>query len=233
MSYLEIKNYTNKILKDITITLSQDRNLIILGSNGIGKTTLAKILCGIIPTNNVFINGIIPSKTFGKQRTKEINYIPPKLEIFDEFITVKEFLELGYFNNDITINQALDILQISHLQNQPCQNLSSGESQLLLIASGLLHNANYTIFDEPTSNLDPQKIEILFKIFKDNTLLKSKIIITHNLDLAYKLGFDVIFLDNKHISFYGSSSNFFENEHLDKIYQGSIQKIQGNIVIKL
>jgi len=230
---LKIDNYSNQILKNISFTLPQNQNLIILGSNGIGKTTLAKVICGITPSTNIDINGINPSKTFGSKRAKEINYIPPKLEIFDEFITVREFLELGYLNYSSTIDKVLDIVEISHLQNQPCKRLSSGESQLLLIASSLLHSANFTIFDEPTANLDPQKIQLLFNIFKDKNLLKSKIIITHNLDLAYKLGFDILFLSDKTISFYGSSAEFFSDNNLNKLYQGSIQKVSGNIILSI
>jgi iron complex transport system ATP-binding protein len=230
---LKIDNYSNQILKNISFTLSQNQNLIILGSNGIGKTTLAKVICGITPSDNVSINGINPSKIFGIKRAKEINYIPPKLEIFDEFITLRTFLELGYLNYSLNIDKVLEIVEITHLQNQPCKRLSSGESQLLLIASSLLHSANFTIFDEPTANLDPQKIKLLFNIFRDEALLKSKIIITHNLDLAYKLGFDILFLADKTISFYGSSSKFFSDNNLNKVYQGSIQKVSNSIVTKL
>ena len=228
---LKINNYSNSILNSITFSLESGKDLIILGSNGVGKTTLAKVLCGITPTNSVTINGINLSKTYGKRRTKLINYTPPKLEVFDEFITVKEFLELG--NSNLKIKAVLEILHISHLSNKTCKTLSSGESQLLLIASALLHNALYSIFDEPTSNLDPKKIQLLFKLLKDKSILKSKIIITHNLDLAYKLGYDILFLKDGNIHFYDTSHNFFTQENLDMLYDGSVEKQAHNIVIKL
>ena len=230
---LTMKNYTDNILTNISFHLKHNKNLIILGSNGVGKTTLAKVLCGITPSESVSIEGVNPSKTFGEKRTKHINYVPPKLEVFDSFMTVKEFLELSLLDSKYRVSEALKKLQLEHLSHQPCTQLSSGESQLLLMASAWLHNASYTIFDEPTSNLDPQKIQLLFRLLVDETFMQSKIVITHNLDLAYKLGFDILYLSHKKVAFFGSSEEFFQQENLNKFYEKSVEKVAGNIVVKL
>ena len=228
---LKINNYTNYILKDISF--GTDKNLIILGSNGAGKTTLAKILCGLIKSDNVDINGKDPSKIYGENRTKLINYIPPKLEIFDEFISVEEFLQLNNLFGTISTNEVLTLLQIDYLKDKSCKNLSSGESQLLLLAGAILHNSQFTILDEPTSNLDPKKIKTVYKILKDNTLLKNKIIITHNLNLALKLGYDILFIEDGKIKFQGINKDFFENKNLNTFFEGSVKKIDDNIVVDL
>ena len=236
---LHINNYSNTILERISFSLEAGKHLIILGSNGVGKTTLAKVLCGISPSDAVSIEGIKPSKIYGQTRARLINYIPPKLDVFDEFITVREFLELGLIDGVVGgqhptgIDDVLARLNIQHLADKPCKALSSGESQLLLIASALLHDARYTIFDEPTANLDPQKMQVLFALLKDANTLQSKIIITHNLDLAYKLGFDILFLAEGKVAFHGSSQDFFSQAHLDTIYEGSVEKQADNIVVKL
>ncbi|MBD3793472.1 MAG: ATP-binding cassette domain-containing protein [Campylobacterales bacterium] len=230
---LTIKNYTNSILTNISFTLPSNQNLTILGSNGVGKTTLAKVLCGITPSQSITINGLYPSKTFGEQRAKLINYIPPKLEVFDSFITVREFLTLSCLDTHISIKTVLETLAITHLEESSCQTLSSGEAQLVQVAGSWLHGAAYTIFDEPTANLDPQKIQLLFRLFKNPNFLQSKVIITHNLDLAYKLGFDVLYLADKKIAYLGSAKRFFEQKNLDTIYQQSVQKIADTLVVKL
>ena len=235
---INITNYTNNILEDISFSLKDTAHLIILGANGVGKTTLAKVLCGITPSDAIHIDDINPSKVYGQTRAKLINYIPPKLDVFDEFITVREFLVLSRSHGVVrgqypTVDDVLEKLTIKHLADKVCKMLSSGESQLLLIASALLHNARYTIFDEPTANLDPQKIRILFNILKYDTTLQSKLIITHNLDLAYKLGYDILFLKDGSVKFHGSNADFFTQTHLDTIYDGSVEKYQNNIVVKL
>jgi len=236
---INITDYTNNILKNISFSLEHGEDLIILGANGVGKTTLAKVLCGIFPSEAVRIDSITPSKVYGETRARLINYIPAKLDVFDEFITVREFLELGLIRGVVggqhptTVDDVLQMLSIKHLADKACKLLSSGESQLLLIASALLHDAKYTIFDEPTANLDPKKMQILFNILKYDTLLQSKLIITHNLDLAYKLGFNILFLEDSSIKFHGSSSNFFDQSHLDTHYDGAVVKENNNIVVKL
>lgn len=230
---LKINNFSNAILQNISFELEKGENLIILGANGVGKSTLTKILSGIMPSNTVNIDGISPSKTFGQTRAKLINYIPPKLEIFDSFISVREFLALSCLDKTISIDEVLNTLKLTHLSSQTCHTLSSGQSQLLLIATALLHQADYTIFDEPTANLDPQKIQILFKILQTSLKNKSKILITHHLDFAYKLGFNILFLADSKIAFHGSSKDFFEAKALHKLYDGAVIKENNTIMVKL
>ncbi|MDB2405332.1 ATP-binding cassette domain-containing protein [Arcobacteraceae bacterium] len=230
---LKIDNYSSELLQNISFNLEENQNLIILGSNGAGKTTLAKVLCGIIANQEVDIEGINPSKVYGDKRIKLINYIPAKLEIFDEHISVYEFLNLSLINSDMSIDEVLKCLDIEYLKNSSCKTLSSGESQLLLLASGILHNAKYTIFDEATSNLDPQKVKKVFTILKDSKLLQTKLIITHNLAMAYKLGYDIMFIKDGTIEFQGSHKAFFDKNNLDTFFDGSVKKIDDNIVINL
>lgn len=229
---LKIDNYNSKILKNISFEL-QNKNLIILGENGAGKTTLAKVLCGIISSSCVFVDDQNPSKIYGENRTKLINYIPPKLEIYDEFMSVEEFLNINKLYSPKSINEVLELLNITYIKEKYCKNLSSGESQLLLLASAILHEAKYTIFDEPTSNLDPKKIQKSFHILKDDTILQNKIIITHNLNLAYKLGFDLLFIKDNTIAFYDKSEVFFQDENLKYFFGNSVSKCEENIVVNL
>jgi iron complex transport system ATP-binding protein len=230
---LEVKNYSNYILKDIELNITSGENIIILGSNGCGKTTLAKIISGIIENNHVKINNKKISTLYGKNRTTLLNYIPPKLDIFDDYITVFEFLRLNSLHNNISIEEVLNLINIQNLKNKSCKFLSSGESQLVLLASAILHGASFTIFDEITSNLDPTKLKMVFDILKSNQFFESKIIITHNLHMAYKLGFDIIFMQDGKIIFKGQNKEFFEQKSLDKFFGGSIQKIDDNIVVNI
>ena len=229
---LKINNYESVILRNISFEL-QNKNLIILGSNGAGKTTLAKVLSGIIPSSSVFIEDKNPSSIYGESRTKLINYIPPKLEIYDDFMSVEEFLEINKLYTHKSIYEVLQLLNIEYTKNKKCKNLSSGEAQLLLLASAILHNAKYTIFDEPTSNLDPIKIKNSFQILQDENILQNKIIITHNLNLAYKLGFDILFIKDGGIAFNDSSEQFFSDANLQLFFSDSVKKYDDNIVVNL
>ena len=110
---LEINSYSSTILHDISFSLKENENLIILGENGAGKSTLAKVLSNLISNNNVKLFGENIDKIADLKRAKLINYIPPKLSIFDEYVTLKEFLELSSI--DITDDKKM------HEGNKPVQ----------------------------------------------------------------------------------------------------------------
>ncbi|QKF59320.1 ATP-binding cassette domain-containing protein [Aliarcobacter lanthieri] len=231
---LEIRNYNNFILKDISFFLNNDENLLILGENGAGKSTLAKVLSNLIANDNVKIFEENLSKISNQKRVEYINYIPPKFEIFDEFMTVLEFLQISFIDNidENKLKEVLNLLKLDKFIKKSCKNLSSGEKQLLLIASAILHNAKITIFDELTANLDINRIKDIFNILNSN-LLNQKIIITHNLDFAFALKYKVLFLKDGKIEFYGTNKEFFEDTNLEKIYNKTIKKVQNHIVVDL
>jgi iron complex transport system ATP-binding protein len=229
---LQINNYSNEILQKITFELKEHQNLIILGSNGAGKSTLAKVLCGITPSKNVQINNQNLYDLKPTKRRELINYVPAKLEIFDEYITLKEYLDLSRLETVIESRNILKFLDIDALKDKPCQQLSSGEQQLSMLATAVLHNAKITIFDEPTANLDPKKSRDVFSLLKSG-LFQSKIIITHDLTLAYRLGYDVLYIEEGKVSFYDDSKKFFHPFNLDHYFGSSVKKIDNFIMVNL
>ena len=231
---LEINNYNSEILHNITFSLKKNENLIILGNNGAGKSTLAKVLCSLITSSNVKLFNEELGSLNDLKRASYINYIPPKLMIFDEYITLREYLELSFITNvsQKKIDEIISLLKLQKLEFKSCRSFSSGEQQLVLLASALVHNAKISIFDELSANLDITRIKELFDIFKSNHL-KQKIIITHNLDLAYALKFKVLYLEDGKIRFFGAHNDFFEDENLKIIYNNSIKKINNHLVVNL
>lgn len=231
---LEIKNYNSSILHEISFFLKENENLIILGENGAGKSTLAKVLSNLILNDKVELLGENISKISDLKRTQLINYIPPKLSIFDEYVTLREFLELSFIENvnNQKIDEVIKLLNLRKLEDKYCKSFSSGEKQLLLLASAIMHNAQITIFDELTANLDISRLKEVFEIFNSN-LLKQKIIITHNLDLAYALKYKVLFLSDGIIQFFGEHDEFFSNQNLKKFYNNTIMKLDNHLVVNL
>ncbi|MGM0520159.1 MAG: ATP-binding cassette domain-containing protein, partial [Campylobacterota bacterium] len=178
---LEINSYSDEILHDISFFLKEEENLIILGQNGAGKSTLAKVLSNLITNNKVkFYDESIDSLS-DKKRAQYINYIPPKLSIFDEYVTLREFLELSCIDyvDRYKVQEVIKLLKLEKLENRYCKAFSSGEKQLVLLGSSIMHDAKITIFDELTANLDISRLKEVFDIFKSN-FLKQKIVITHN-----------------------------------------------------
>ena len=229
---LSINNYSDDILHNITLALGEAENLIILGSNGAGKSTLAKVLCGLTYSEKVSI-GTLPLHDLSmKEKTKAINYVPPKLEVFDEYLTTYEYLALSQLYSTLSIEKVLELLNIQKLHDKSCKTLSSGEQQLILLASALLHHAKLTIFDEPTANLDPQKTRKVYELLKSE-LFQNQVVITHDLTLASKLGYKVLYMKEGEITFFDESKAFFEEENLRAIFDDAIKKIDDVYVVNL
>ena len=229
---LSVSSFDNYILSDISFSLKDDENLIILGSNGAGKSTLAKVLCGIISSDSVTLFEENLNDLSAKERSKLINYIPPKLEIFDEYISLKEYLNLSRLYSDLNVDEALSILDLKELKNKACKTLSSGEQQLTMLTSSILHNAKITIFDEPTANLDPKKTLKVYKILKSDKI-KNRIIITHDLNLASKLGYKILYMQDGKIEFFDENRKFFEQNNLNKFFGSSLKSIDGHYMVNL
>lgn len=230
---LHVADLTCQILKNVSFALEEGKNLTILGNNGSGKTTLARALCYLIPSESVFWEGKNMGEIAPRLRAQAINYVPTSLDIYDEYLSVSDYLELNQFESPDSRKKEkiLEELEIAHLLSSPCQNLSSGESSLLLIAGAMLHSAKYTILDEPTANLDQVKKVKIYRLLKNGSNFQNTIIITHDLNLAYKLGYDVLYLEEGNVRFFGSCGDFFDSSRLEGCFGNAVQNIGGNFVV--
>ena len=219
---LHLQNYSNFILQNITLDIHS--HLTVLGDNGAGKSTLGRVLSGLIKSEKLFIDtkpyNLIPYR----DRAKSINYIPAKLDIYDKHITMREYLELSNIRG-IDSEPIIGDLKIGYLMAKTQTSL--GEASLVLMASALIHGARYTIFDEPTANLDPKRTIQIFKLLQNDTTLRNKIIITHDLNLAHRLGYEILYLQEGKILFQDTCEAFFESENLKTIFGDAITKQEG------
>lgn len=214
------------ILKDVSLQIKD--HLSILGANGSGKSTLARAICDLIEYDGeVVIDSVNIKKLSLTEKAKALSYIPAKLEIYDSFITVYEFVLLGRFpykksffeysdkDKKIALN-TLEFLKIDHLSQHTLSSLSSGEQQLTLIAQALAGQSKIIIFDEPTANLDPHNSKVIAEHIKGLKDYHQIILITHDLHLACYVGSPVAFIKEKELLLY--ENGFFDDENLEKLY---------------
>ena len=171
-------SYKNNIVLD-GISAQLKNSSVILGSNGSGKSTLAKTICLLLKySGKIELDGKDLQQFNKKELARKISYIPAKLDIYDEFINLKEFVLLGRFaykenfgnytkKDEIIADDAIEFLNIAHLKTQEMKSLSSGEAQLALIAQALTQQSEIFIFDEPTANLDPANTKLIAKEIKN------------------------------------------------------------------
>ena len=222
-------SYDDKIiLKDIDIKIVN--HLSILGVNGSGKSTLAKSICGAIKYDgDIVIDGDNIKDIPLIQKAKKISYIPTKLEVYDTYINVDEFILLGRFihkksfysytkEDEAIKDKAIKLLKIQHLKNLSLCSLSSGEQQLVQIAHALTQQSKTIIFDEPTANLDPKNTKTIARHIKALKKHHNIILITHDIHLAKYIQNEVAFIKDKKLLHFEKSDVFFESKNLSKLY---------------
>jgi ABC-type cobalamin/Fe3+-siderophores transport system ATPase subunit len=226
VSNLKVSYDESTILENINFSIK--KHLCILGSNGSGKSTLAKALCGLLPYQGSIQIGTDELASLpALQRAKEIAYIPSKMESFEQFTTVEEFVLLGRYPHKASfknysiedksiVKEVLTELSLSELAPLKLHALSSGQQQLVLIAQALAQKSNILIFDEPTSNLDPKNTALFVKELKKLRTSFTTILITHDIQLAAFFNDPVVFIQDKKAALY--ETGFFQTEHLSRAY---------------
>lgn len=173
------------------INLGKDENLLIIGSSGIGKTTLLHLLAGLLESDSGSINiyGQDISKLTQHQidrfRGQNIGIVFQKPH-FVNSLTVKENLQLAqYLGNKVDQNRIVDILSslgILEKENKKPKKLSQGEKQRASIAMAIVNSPKLILADEPTSSLDDENCDRVIKLLKKQAseFNAQLIVITHD-----------------------------------------------------
>lgn len=221
------------ILKNINLNINEGECISIIGKNGAGKSSIAKLIAGITkPTNGaVFIDEIDTKikKDFYKLRKKVgIVFQNPDNQIL--FNNVYDDIAFGLKNLnlediDLRINEALKKVKMQGFINNETYELSLGQKQRITIASVLAVNPKYVILDEPTTMIDSNGKEEIHEIIK--TLKKSAytVIYTTNSIDEILLSDRVIIIDNNQIVQEFKKKDILENIDVLKKYNIKVPEI--------
>lgn len=160
------KNADRQILKDISFTLKPGDMAAILGPNGAGKTTLLRCIMGFLKWNSgqSFLNDRPIASMPARELWKSIAYVPQARGTVStgtalETVLIGRGASIGLFSKPsqtdlLAAEQAMERLNILHLAEKRCSEISGGELQMVLIARAIAANPKVLILDEPESNLD-------------------------------------------------------------------------------
>ena len=215
------RKYETKVaVNKINFTINEGEIVGYIGSNGAGKSTTIKMMCGILnPTSGkVLVNGIEPYKkrqvvakdigvVFG-QKTQLWWDIP----LIESFKVLKEIYLISDQDYEERIQFLEEVLDIKEFMNQPVRTLSLGQRMRADLAASLLHNPKILFLDEPTIGLDvlvKEKIRnaILLMNEKYNTTV---ILTTHDMADIEMLCSRIIIIDNGNIIYDGSLKDIKE-----------------------
>ncbi|MBE6795377.1 MAG: ABC transporter ATP-binding protein [Ruminococcaceae bacterium] len=175
------KSYGNKnVLNDISFDLPQGEIIGLLGPNGCGKTTLMKILTGLIHdySGSVLINGEKPG-----ENTKAITAYLPEQTFVHEWM--RNIDAVNYFNDffkDFDKNKALELMQRFDLPlKQKSKTMSKGMQEKLLLSLVMSREASLYVLDEPMGGVDPATRASILDFIMKNYAEKSTLLISTHL----------------------------------------------------
>ena len=184
----EVKNLTVKfgkktVLNDISFTANGGEIIAITGENGVGKTTLARTICGLNKEAGIIsLNG----KALSIKKRRESSY------------SVDSECRLGVRKvSQEDINYVLDLLSLSNLKDKHPLSLSGGQKQRLAVAVSMLCDKDILIFDEPTSGLDLNSMKevgtLIKRLAEDKKII---LVITHDMEFIQTICAKVMVLSD-------------------------------------
>jgi len=176
--------YSKKsILKSVNISAGKGDIIAVTGENGQGKTTLMKILCGLLKEQEGSIK--YKGKLFKYKSRRKLCYMVMQdviHQLFSESV-IEEFKLSDSKTKKEEVEEILTKLELIKFKDKYPLCLSGGQMQRLAVAVGILMNREIIIFDEPTSGLDYLNMLEISEIIKKFSKGKIVFIVTHDTEL--------------------------------------------------
>ena len=216
-------------LHHVSVEISQDQAVAIIGSNGAGKTTLMKSIVGLCkPSNGVILFDGEPIHTLATHEIirKGIVLVPEGRKIFPK-LTVRSNLEMGAYTRKGAIEHSIEEIftyfpRLKERMNQLAGTLSGGEQQMLAIGRGLMAEPKLLMLDEPSMGLAPVIVEEMFTII--NRIHKERrlpiLLVEQNANKALKITDRAYVLETGKITLSGTGRELLEKEEVKKAYLG-------------
>lgn len=227
----QYKASTSKSLKNIDLKIEEGKCYALIGKNDAGKTTLCSYLRGFghyhyrgVVEGTTLINGVNIDDMSLADLSDKIGYVfqnpftqisSAKDTVFEEIAYALE--NLGRDPEEIIprVEELLELLNINHLRDKNPVELSGGQKQKVAIASIIAFDPPIYIFDEPTSQLDPEATEEIFEIIKYlKSLGKTIILVEHKVELIAKYADNIILMDNGEIIEHDNCYNVLTGEKI-------------------
>jgi len=177
------------VLKNVSFNVAEKEFLAIIGPNGGGKSTLVKLILGLLKPDSGTI------KVFGKppgKVSRRFGYVPQDVALNRCFpISVLDVVIMGRLRNGKTrgsngrhrqaAEHALDLLGMSKYKNSRIDELSGGQRERVFIARAITTDPDILILDEPTASVDTAGRAELYEILRDLNKTKTIAVVSHDL----------------------------------------------------
>jgi branched-chain amino acid transport system ATP-binding protein len=232
---LEVSNINaqygeTRVLYDVSMSVEKARLISVVGSNGAGKSTILKVISGILKPVSGYVRfegtDTISLKSY-EIVERGISYIPEGRKIFSR-MNIMENLFVGSFVpraravREKTMKRVFEIFPILYeRKGQIAGSLSGGQQQMLAIARGLMSNPRLLMLDEPSLGLAPLVRREIFHILP---LLQKEgltiLLVDQNLNISLEISDYSYVIENGRIVMEGTGRQLMADEHTKRAYMG-------------
>lgn len=182
-----------QLIKSLSFSLKQGEVMGVVGKNGTGKTTLARVLSGLSGKKQKISFGIKE-----RERLKNSYFVQQDVDSQIFLDTVEnELLTTTKNKNHNEIKRLLEEIFLWEERTSHPQKLSGGQKQRLAVITAFLSKRRLMIFDEPTSGLDYRNMEIISKLMGEFSAISPIVVITHDMELLFKCCNSVLLIEEK------------------------------------
>ena len=210
-----------RAIKDVSFYVREGEKLGIIGANGAGKSTMLKLLTGILSSENgeIIVNGILLNKKNLKEIRKKVGFVFQESDNQLFMNTVYDDIAFGLRSSKedeekikLKIDKILEEFQIEKLKNKQIYKLSGGEKKVVAIAGIIVMNPEIILMDEVTAFLDPKSRRIVINLIKD--LKETIVIASHDLDMILDVCDRVLVFNNGEIIQEGPTNSILSNKEI-------------------
>lgn len=210
--------------EELTFQIKPGERVAIIGQNGAGKTTVAKMMNGLNkPTKGtVMVDDVNTKEVTTAQIAKKVGYVfqNPDEQIFNSTVISEIEYMPRYFKLPEDIikeksNRVLKLTELEALKSVNPMDISYSIRKFITIAAVLATEPQYTIWDEPTAGQDPKRIKILKNIMDYlEKIGVAVVVITHDMDFVINMFSRVIVMANKRVIADGTPREIFSCDEI-------------------
>ncbi|MEH7351388.1 ABC transporter ATP-binding protein [Gottfriedia acidiceleris] len=233
MTLLQLKDINSfyggiQALKNINIEVNQGEIVTLIGSNGAGKSTTLKTICGQVKPKSgtlIYKGEEIIKLQAHEIALKGIAHVPEGRRIFSK-LSVKENLEMGAFSvkDKKLIAARMEMVfdyfpRLKERLSQKGGTMSGGEQQMLAIGRGLMMGPSLLMLDEPSMGLAPIIVEQIFEIIEQlNKQGMTILLVEQNAYQALQIAHRGYVIQTGEIQMVGEGKTLMNNEEVKKAY---------------
>lgn len=216
------KNYGHEVaLMDVSLNIQPGRIIGLLGPNGSGKTTIIKLINGLLQPSlgNIYIHGQLPSPA----SKKVVSYLPDTTYLNENMKIIDAISYFQDFYSDFNVQRAYQLLNDLHLHpNQKLNSLSKGNKEKVQLILVMSREADLYVLDEPIGGVDPAARDYILRTIIQNRRPNSSVLISTHLiaDIEQVLD-EAIFINQGRILLH-ENTTVMRNQHgksIDAIFR--------------